>query len=664
MPRKISAFVLTLVLCCLAGTAVTTQAAEREPRHLSFDERVEAQRAIERVYHRHQIGATKPFEEAVPREVLERKVRTYLKQSAALEEYWNTPVTAAMLRAELDRMIRRSPMPERLREIFAALGDDPFLIQETFVRSALVDRLSRNFYAYDDRFHDGARREMENLHSHLTSEALNPEVPHPRRELLEIRSLDHQRSRLRRVLPQREENDPGIPRRRAPDTSRGRSITLDPNEFARWRSELPDQIGEIGPIEEDREGFACRGLLEADAEHFRLLVYSTPKETWDVWWLRIEENLEPMSVAPAAAETGPLAETSESTWWTLPDDTWDHGALDDMPNPRAYHTSVWTGTEMIVWGGTTSYGVHSGTGSRYDPATDTWTEIATAEAPIGRYGHTAVWTGSEMIVWGGAADASGGRYDPVTDTWSPTPTVDAPSGRGRHTAVWTGSEMIVWGGWDGSQFLATGGRYDPITDTWILESPLAAPSGRIWHRAVWTGSEMIVWGGLESSFEFTDTGGRYDPVANIWTPTSTLNAPRGRGLHAAVWTGSEMIVWGGQFLWDCIDWICVTSTGGRYDPATNTWTPTSMTNPPSWRVLHTGVWTGSELVVWGGSSTVVRLDTGGRYDPATDTWTPTSRGEAPSARGWHVSVWTGNEMIVWGGSDGSTGGRYDLTIDT
>ena len=36
-------------------------------RQLTFEERLAAQAAIERVYYSHQIGATKPFDEAVPR---------------------------------------------------------------------------------------------------------------------------------------------------------------------------------------------------------------------------------------------------------------------------------------------------------------------------------------------------------------------------------------------------------------------------------------------------------------------------------------------------------------------------------------------------------------------------------------------------------------------
>jgi hypothetical protein len=44
---------------------------------------------------------------------------------------------------------------------------------------------------------------------------------------------------------------------------------------------------------------------------------------------------------------------------------------------------------------------------------DTWTATSLASAPFPRYFHTAVWTGSEMIVWGGTDDTSnfnsGGR---------------------------------------------------------------------------------------------------------------------------------------------------------------------------------------------------------------------------------------------------------------
>jgi hypothetical protein len=42
-----------------------------------------------------------------------------------------------------------------------------------------------------------------------------------------------------------------------------------------------------------------------------------------------------------------------------------------------------------------------------------------------------------------------------------------------------------------------------------------------------------------------NTGAQYDPTINSWLPTSTTGAPSGRWVHTAVWTGTKMIVWGG-----------------------------------------------------------------------------------------------------------------------
>src|SRR5262249_14348667 len=46
----------------------------------------------------------------------------------------------------------------------------------------------------------------------------------------------------------------------------------------------------------------------------------------------------------------------------------------------------------------------------------------------------------------------------------------------------------------------------------------------------------------------------------------------------------------------------------------NNWTPTS-TNAPDARSGHTAVWTGSEMIVWGGQNSSGQMNTGGRYDP-------------------------------------------------
>src|SRR5258705_6785155 len=111
---------------------------------------------------------------------------------------------------------------------------------------------------------------------------------------------------------------------------------------------------------------------------------------------------------------------------------------------------------------------------------------------------------------------------------------------------------------------------------------------------------------------------------DYWAATSSTNVPEARGEHTAVWTGSEMIVWGG-------DGNTYLNTGARYNPTTDSWAATSTTNAPSVRYSHTAVWTGSEMIVWGGSDGNP-LNTGGRYKSNTRNWTSTDTTHAASAR--------------------------------
>lgn len=211
--------------------------------------------------------------------------------------------------------------------------------------------------------------------------------------------------------------------------------------------------------------------------------------------------------------------------------------------------------------------------------------------------------------------------------------------------------MIVWSG-------STGGRYDATQDDWVLTSSPGVLDGRREHAAAWTGNEMIVWGGATATgaIVFGD-GGRYDPALDQWMSTSMTNAPAPRHLHTAVWTGDSLIVWGGALAAGP-----GTNTGARYDPLGDIWTPLSTVGAPSARWQHSAVWSGSDMIVWGGGFPLGT--TGGRYDPQADLWRPTSISNAPEGRYSHTAVWTGNRMIVWGGFGGSghdldTGAVYD-----
>jgi hypothetical protein len=655
---KLAAGLLVALVC---SGALASDAGQRT---LTFEDRVKAQEAIERVYYSHQIGTTKPFEQAVPRAVLEGKVHKYLEQTAALKVYWKTTVTNEMLQRELERMAHGTRMPERLRELYAALDNDSFVIKECLARATLVDRLAHEDFAFDSTLHAEARRRANEIRRQLFSAELDPATEHPYRTVSEL------------VMSETavENSNAGEQANLDVDGTKSFRQQLSPGEFWKQRAQLPTGQGHVSAVKEDRNAFVISVVLSETVRELKVASYVIPKSSWDEWWARTEKTLQGELVPSVARDRGQLISPTQNlspvedlnrgrdVGQSCPlDDTWISTSTDGAPTGRYWHTAIWTGSLMVVWGGldpVISNGVNSG--GRYDPATDTWTPTSITGAPSARFLHTAVWTGSRMIVWGGrgfdSADVgTGGRYDPATDTWTPTSMTGAPGAREAHAAVWTGTVMIVWGGG-----FTTGGRYDPATDTWTPTSMTGAPSARYSVSAVWTGSLMVVWGGESATGPEIDSGGRYNPVADTWQPTATAGAPSPRAEHTAVWTGSVMVVWGGVFLDQSVHYL---NTGGRYDPATDSWAPTSLTGAPSERRLHTAVRAGRLMAIWGGQDLSFNVvNTGGRYDPTEDTWTPTSLIGAPSARGGHTAVWTGALIIDWGDSGGgNTGGRYFLS---
>ena len=689
---------LGVLLLLISGSGGITQTPQ-----LTFADRVKAQEAIERVYYSHQIGLKSRFEEMVPRSLLVDKVRTYLRQSTALEQFWRSPITAEALERELHRMADQSRMPERLAELYAALDNDTILIQECLVRPVLVGRLAHNFYSSDERIHGATRRQAEQFRERLVRGDIDSFAEQPHRAVFDLIRTDGRRNET-------------------PVDDAPREVGMSSEEFDTALRAGPSRPGETGPIVEEPERFIIRIALEADPGRVRLASYTFRKLSWDAWWEQVEDEFDaqgvqaiarPDVVIPAPGTASSPAPGSSSPP-CQPDDVWENGSLDTLPAPnRSNHTAIWTGNVMIVWGGVDSANFRLDSGGRYDPSTDTWRSISRTNAPAGRESHGAVWTGTRMLVWGGFSGGSvgyandGGAYDPITDTWVPITSAGAPVGvtnprmvwtgsrllvsvwggscsspttaggiydpatdawtsitraegpelRGGHSAVWTGSRMIVWGGEGCASDLGDGGSYDPNSNSWTLfPAKPGSPSPRKDHSAVWTGNRMVIWGGNAGSN--VNSGAIFDPSIQTWTPISLVNAPAPRADYSTVWTGSEMLIWGGGV-----------NTGGHYNPTSNIWSPTDTVNAPTARTGQTAIWSGSLMVVWGGG--VFPGDypgTGGRYDPLIDSWTPTAASNAPPGRTQHSAIWTGSLMIIYGGGSATlpyfnSGGRYDPALD-
>ncbi|MFO1500858.1 MAG: hypothetical protein U1G07_21135 [Verrucomicrobiota bacterium] len=407
-----------------------------------------------------------------------------------------------------------------------------------------------------------------------------------------------------------------------------------------------------------------------------------------------------ISQAGATTQTGASYDPSTDKWTVLSGNA--------APTARAYHVAAWTGKEMVIWGGTSnanrSTWAYLHDGARYQALTDTWSPMSPAPSAA-MAGQSATWTGQELILWGGGELSSksgppsadpqrplsniGWRYRPVTDDWRPT--AYAPTGRSGHTAIWTGSEFIIWGGSRsliaqilepiGSDLLNTGGRFDPKTGRWVPLSTVDAPTARVNHEGIWTGTDMIIWGGQGISAQsrsavdvrFLNTGARYNPQTDKWTAMDTNAAPAARTDFTLTWTGSAAVIFGGRGSATGLrpgGWL---NSGASYDPANDSWSSIRIEGAPAPRHLHTAVWTGHEMLVWGGEGSILQrtngpsllLNTGARYDPIANTWSSLSTNNAPSGRTSHLAVWTGSRMIIWGGESMSyrNGALYDPNLN-
>jgi len=367
---------------------------------------------------------------------------------------------------------------------------------------------------------------------------------------------------------------------------------------------------------------------------------------------------------PTATTTTPTATptpTAAPTPTTDPGLSYESAVAPAPIEGRESAVSVWTGQEVLVWGGSLSaeMGAHPdqvetgvlhldddsapipigsvsfADGAAYDPAADDWRPIAAAPF-TGGYGDRAVWTGQRMLVWS-AEQTRLAAYDPAADEWQVLPAPPEPAAeRPAVTLVWTGTEAILWGGVDHQpEVPAFGAAFDPTTGGW-RELPAAPVPPRVDHSATWTGEEMVVWGGENSAALYGEElgGAAYDPETDAWR-TLPLAPTGGREGHAAVWSGSEVLVWGGDLV-----------EGLAYDPSADGWRvlPAAPVRSP---VDAVAVWTGEAMLAWGGRVDADATDAA-LYDPATDTWRELPNSSL-SDRCQAATAWTGTALFVWSG---------------
>ena len=442
-----------VVLVCLVAAAGALPASAAGARVLDIRERVAAQAAIEGVYWRHRIwpadnpGPKPPLSRVMPESDLRATVENYLLESKALEQLWGRPIQGADLQAEIDRMVASSLAPEVLEEVFAALGNDPILVAECLARPLLADRLIHEAYARDPRFHGELRTEIER------SLARRPTLAELRKQgeyaeaawVRAIASPEGAAGRAgERVVRMNDDTWHSRLSRLQGEFAPGPRGPLD----AAWAEDLP--VGILRALQEDDEVFFVQAILEKSDARLKVATVAWRKTPFDEWWAGARAGIAPGST-DVEATTGSVvidAPLPELVTACTPD-TWAAVQNTGAPSPRESFSAIWTGAEMIIWGGYNATTARdTDTGGRFNPATNSWTATSTTGATQLRDSQSTVWTGTKMVIWGGGNEnfvpkGTGGRYDPATNTWQATTTMGAPAARVFHTAVWSGSRMIV-----------------------------------------------------------------------------------------------------------------------------------------------------------------------------------------------------------------------------
>lgn len=230
--------------------------------------------------------------------------------------------------------------------------------------------------------------------------------------------------------------------------------------------------------------------------------------------------------------------------------------------------------------------------------------------------------------------------------------------RFREATVWTGRVLLVWGG-DGGTTFDDGAAYDPFSNSWRMMPP-APLSPRADVSAVWAGDRAIFWGGDAFSrlnqagfFVPLSDGASYDPSTNSWhrLPQSPLSARAGASM---IWTGLEVIVFGGHQLGDG------SAAGATYQPASNRWSrlPRFPGAPACVPDPATVVWTGHQLLVWQSHETLRLLPAG---SGVSDTFHEVAASWSPGSSSWRRiptspyvfplgvdATWIGGKVVFFG----------------
>ena len=309
--------------------------------------------------------------------------------------------------------------------------------------------------------------------------------------------------------------------------------------------------------------------------------------------------------------------------------TWE--AMSDAPIARRAHpASLWTGTEALFWAGSSlDRSFAYGDGAAYDPATDTWRTV-----PVPGWGHPGLVS---VVVDGqlfATAKGSIGRLSVDTGEWIE---VTPPTGIEVQTIAAGNGGIWALGTRTGDrQRLAVTFR-DADTDRWTEGDDLTGPEGTAALEALadleqpvlWSGDRLVIWSARQ--------GLAYRPAGG-WTTLPPLPDIEDQILASRIIVHDGKLIAFAERATDDVTAVRPL----RFDPS-GTWVRIGATDLPIEDLARTTIADAGESIMLlppQGPPLSLHVPSGQR-DEHLDA--PIQGIERPG------TVWTGAQLVVWGG---------------
>jgi hypothetical protein len=331
------------------------------------------------------------------------------------------------------------------------------------------------------------------------------------------------------------------------------------------------------------------------------------------------------------------------------------------PGGNVYYpknSTTWTGSVVVFYGGYLTVSgnkVSVDIGVTYNPNTNVWDDIAAGGPRI--HGHNAVWTGTEILITGGTRDtgtdygfSQDNTYNPTTFSWNTgyTPNMQTLRTKANTKSIVSNNKIFYFNVAGGTEYSKLFNYYFNIpSKTWVLyTTPFKHTNGTLNTSPVAISNTILYFSNMDARCSLSAFGHILETttpyIMPAWNANIFTNLPKVNNNQYLMVMGNLGAAW-------------------LYNSDNSRWTKTSSTNLPTDRTSHIvkAIGGSNKFLVWGGVSGSTFLRNGAIYNATNNTWTAMSTSNAPTEN-LQCAMGDGTAMF-WGTNSGKI---YNIVSDS